>query len=68
MREAAAQRLFQERLQHLSVLVRMSESHQFHYERDDLDARFPGFLDSVLKAAENMDLPALEDESETVSA
>lgn len=36
--------------------------------RDDLDTRFPGFLDSVLKAAENMDLPALEDESEPVSA
>ena len=28
--------------------------------RDDLNARFPGFLDTVLKAAENMPLPPLE--------
>jgi DNA-binding transcriptional ArsR family regulator len=29
--------------------------------RADLDARFPGFLDTVLKAAQSMDLPALRD-------
>ncbi|MBA69495.1 MAG: transcriptional regulator [Rhizobiales bacterium] len=32
--------------------------------RADLDARFPGFLDTVLKAAEHMSLPSLDAECE----